>query len=45
MREGILPPLLSLQTYYNEYAFRYNRHAGQEPMFISLLGQVVAKAE
>ncbi len=34
-----------LQTYCDEYAFRYNRRAGSEPMFTSLLGQVVAKAE
>jgi transposase len=34
-----------LQTYCDEYAFRYNRRAGNEPMFTSLLGQVVAKAE
>jgi transposase len=34
-----------LQSYCDEYAFRYNRRAGQEPMFTSLLGQVVAKAE
>jgi transposase len=34
-----------LQTYCGEYAFRYNRRAGNEPMFSSLLSQVVAKAE
>jgi transposase len=34
-----------LQTYCNEYSFRYNRRAGNEPMFTSLLSQVVAKAE
>jgi transposase len=34
-----------LQSYCDEYSFRYNRRAGSEPMFTSLLGQVVAKAE
>ncbi len=34
-----------LQTYCDEYSFRYNRRAAGEPMFTSLLGQVVAKAE
>lgn len=34
-----------LQTYCDEYAFRYNRRAGNQPMFTSLLDQVVAKAE
>ena len=34
-----------LQSYCNEYAFRYNRRAENEPMFNSLLSQVVAKAE
>lgn len=34
-----------LQSYCNEYSFRYNRRAGNEPMFTSLLAQVVAKAE
>jgi transposase-like protein len=34
-----------LQSYCNEYSFRYNRRAGNEPMFTSLLSQVVAKAE
>ena len=34
-----------LQSYCNEYSFRYNRRSGNEPMFTSLLGQVVAKAE
>lgn len=34
-----------LQTYCDEYAYRYNRRAANEPMFSSLLGQVVAKAE
>jgi transposase len=34
-----------LQSYCDEYTFRYNRRAAGEPMFTSLLGQVVAKAE
>jgi transposase-like protein len=34
-----------LQSYCDEYSFRYNRRAGNEPMFTSLLSQVVAKAE
>ncbi len=34
-----------LQSYCDEYSFRYNRRAGNEPMFASLLSQVVAKAE
>lgn len=34
-----------LQSYCDEYSFRYNRRAAGEPMFTSLLGQVVAKAE
>ena len=34
-----------LQTYCDEYSFRYNRRAAGEPMFTSLLSQVVAKAE
>ena len=34
-----------LQSYCDEYSFRYNRRAANEPMFTSLLGQVVAKAE
>jgi transposase len=34
-----------LQSYCDEYAFRYNRRAAGEPMFTSLLSQVVAKAE
>jgi hypothetical protein len=34
-----------LQSCCDEYSFRYNRRAGNEPMFTSLLGQVVAKAE
>jgi len=34
-----------LQTYLDEYSFRYNRRALNQPMFTSLLTQVVAKAE
>jgi transposase-like protein len=34
-----------LQSYLNEYSFRYNRRAANEPMFTSLLNQVTAKAE
>ena len=34
-----------LQSYCNEYAFRYNRRTANQPMFGALLGQVVAKAE
>ena len=34
-----------LQTYLDEYSFRYNRRAAKEPMFTSLLNQAVAKAE
>jgi transposase-like protein len=34
-----------LQSYCDEYAFRYNRRTAGEPMFTSLLGQIVAKAE
>jgi hypothetical protein len=34
-----------LQSYCDEYSFRYNRRAGNEPMFTSLLSQVVAQAE
>jgi transposase len=33
-----------LQSYCDEYAFRYNRRASQEPMFTSLLNQVLVKA-
>lgn len=29
-----------LQTYFNEYAFRYNRRKDTTPMFLSFLGQV-----
>ena len=34
-----------LQTYLNEYSFRYNRRVANQPMFTSLLTQVVEKAE
>lgn len=34
-----------LQTYLNEYSFRYNRRMLNQPMFTSLLTQVVGKAE
>jgi transposase-like protein len=34
-----------LQTYLNEYNFRYNRRNEGQPMFTSLLAQTVAKAE
>lgn len=34
-----------LQTYCDEYAFRYNRRKAGEPMFTSLIGQIAAKAE
>jgi len=34
-----------LQSYCDEYSFRYNRRAGDDPMFTSLLSQVVAKPE
>jgi transposase-like protein len=34
-----------LQTYCDEYAFRYNRRTAGEPMFTSLLGRVVRPAE
>lgn len=30
-----------LQTYLNEYAFRYNRRDGEKPMFLAFLSQVV----
>ncbi len=33
-----------LQSYLNEYAFRYNRRDAQEPMFVSLLNQVSERA-
>ena len=34
-----------LQTYLNEYSFRYNRRNEGQPMFTSLLGKVVETAE
>jgi len=34
-----------LQSYLNEYAFRYNRRDASVPMFVSLLEQVPLKAE
>ena len=34
-----------LQTYLNEYSFRYNRRMMNQPMFASLLTLVVGKAE
>lgn len=34
-----------LQTYLDEYAFRYNRRHTPEPMFTSQLNQAVAQAE
>jgi transposase len=34
-----------LQSYLNEYSFRYNRRDSKEPMFVSLLEQVALKAE
>jgi transposase len=34
-----------LQSYCDEYSFRYNRRAANQPIFTSLLDQVVAKAE
>jgi hypothetical protein len=34
-----------LQTYCDEYAYRYNRRFDSNPMFTSLLSDVVAKAE
>jgi transposase len=34
-----------LQTYLDEYTFRYNRRVTNQPMFTSLLTQVVGKAE
>ncbi len=34
-----------LQMYCNEYSYRYNRRFSEEPMFTSLLSDVVAKAE
>jgi len=34
-----------LQTYVNEYSYRYNRRLADEPMFTSLMAEVVARAE
>jgi len=34
-----------LQTYLDEYSFRYNRRISNQPMFTSLLTQVLEKAE
>ena len=34
-----------LQSYCDEYAYRYNHRNDPQPMFTSLLGQVSAKAE
>ena len=34
-----------LQTYLNEYSFRYNRRNSGQPMFVSLREQVSKKAE
>lgn len=34
-----------LQTYLDEYAFRYNRRDSNEPMFVPLLGQVSARVD
>lgn len=34
-----------LQTFLDEYAFRYNRRNSNEPMFVSLLGQVSERAD
>jgi transposase len=34
-----------LQTYLDEYSFRYNRRNSGQPMFTSLLGQVAERAE
>ena len=34
-----------LQSYLDEYSFRYNRRLDSQPMFVSFLDQVVAKAE
>jgi transposase-like protein len=33
-----------LQSYLNEYSFRYNRRGANEPMFVSLLAQVSERA-
>ena len=34
-----------LQTYLNEYSFRYNRRNSEQPMFVSLLNQIYERAE
>jgi hypothetical protein len=34
-----------LQTYLDEYSFRYNRRVAGQPMFISLLAEVSERAE
>ncbi len=34
-----------LQTYCDEYAYRYNRRFANQPMFTLLLADVVTKAE
>ena len=34
-----------LQTYCDEYAYRYNRRFDDKPMFASLLSDLVTKAE
>jgi transposase len=34
-----------LQTYLDEYSFRYNRRNSEQPMFTSLLGEVAKQAE
>ncbi len=34
-----------LQTYLDEYSFRYNRRNGDQPMFTSLLGEVAKQVE
>lgn len=34
-----------LQSYLDEYTFRYNRRNDNKPMFVSFLDQVIAKAE
>jgi hypothetical protein len=33
-----------LQSYLNEYTFRYNRRDSKQPMFVSLLEQVSERA-
>ena len=33
-----------LQTYLDEYAYRYNRRDSSEPMFVSLLGEISERA-